>query len=56
MQNKHRNFFHFKVSQLPGSGWGGPPVGPKDQLLPKKIEGFSIVFGWIGSDMDVWAG
>ena len=34
MQNKHRNFFHFKVDQLPGRGGGGPPVGPKDQLFP----------------------
>ena len=27
------DFFHFKVSQLPGRG-GGPPVGTKSQLFP----------------------
>ena len=59
MQNKHRNFFHFKVDQLPGRGGGGPLVQKtnfshflilKAPLIPNWCSSFSIVIYtyWVG--------
>ena len=36
MQNKHQTFFSFFGGPTYGEGGGGPLVGPKAQVFPKK--------------------